>query len=394
MPISLPNFKQEVRTEYQNILNYWLKYSFDPKAEGFYGEVDGQNKPKLKADKGIVLNSRILWTFSNAYIDEKKPEYLKTAKRAFDYIKKYFIDKTYGGVYWSVTDKGQPAETRKLMYGHSFAVYGLSEYYRASGQKPALLLAQEVFNTIIKHGYDTKNGGYIEALGQNWSTIDDYILAKGDARKSMNTHLHLMECFANLYRVDKSETVRFHLQHSIEIVLDKIIGKDSTRQTLFFTENWEPRSKGISYGHDIESSWLIQESAEILGNEELTKRAKAKCIEMARSACEGLQADDGMIYEFDPENASSHSSRDWWVMAEAMVGFYNAYQNTGKIHYLVKSEKSWEFIKKYLIDHENGEWYTGVTADHKITATDKITMWKCPYHNARACLEIYRRIAP
>jgi cellobiose epimerase len=347
MSISLPNFKDEVRTEYQNILNYWTKYAYDPKAEGFYGTVDGENKPKLDADKGIVLNGRILWTFSTAYIDSKNPEYLKLAKRAFDYIKKYFLDKTNDGVYWTVKANGQPAETRKLMYGHSFAVYGLSEYYRASGLKPALQLAQDVFNTIVKHGYDAKNGGYFEAFGSNWAEIDDYILAKGDMKKSMNTHLHLMECFANLYRVDKSDIVKFHLKHSIEVVLDKIIGKDNSRQTLFFTENWEPRSKAISYGHDIESSWLIQECAEILDDEELAKKAKEKCIELARSACEGLQADDGMIYEFDPENGHSNSNRDWWVMAEAMVGFHNAYQNTGKIHYLEKSEKSWEFINPH-----------------------------------------------
>lgn len=392
MPLTLPNFKQEVRTKYQNILAYWLKYSFDPKAEGFYGAVDGQNKPKPNTDKGIVLNSRVLWTFSTAYIDEKRPEYMKAAQRAYNYIKKYFIDKTHGGVYWTVTEKGQPAETRKLMYGHSFAVYGLSEYYRASGFKPALKLANEVFNAIVRHSYDAKNGGYIEALGQNWGQIDDYILAKGPARKSMNTHLHLMECFANLYRVNASESVKFHLKHSIEVVLEKIIGKEKARQTLFFTDEWQPLSKAISYGHDIESSWLIQECAEILGNENLIKLAKEKCIEMARQAAEGIQADGGMIYEFDPETGHSNTSRDWWVMAEAMVGFYNAYQNTGKMHFLEKSEKCWEFIKKYLIDHENGEWFGGVTYDHKITYTDKITMWKCPYHNARACLEMWRRI--
>ncbi len=392
MPISIPNFKSEVKTEYQNILNYWMKYSFDPKIEGFYGQVDGENRPKLDADKGIVLNGRILWTFSRAYIEEKNPEYLKISKRAFNYIKKYFWDKTNGGVYWSVKANGQPSETRKLMYGHSFAVYGLSEYYRATGLKPALKFAQDVFNEIVKHGYDTKYGGYFEAFGQNWSEIDDYILAKGDMKKSMNTHLHLMECFANMYQVDKSEKVRFHLQHCIEIVMDKIIGEGNIRQTLFFTEKWEPRSKAKSYGHDIESSWLIQESAEILGDVKLTKRVKAKCIELAQAAVEGLQPDNGMIYEFDPVTGHSHSSRDWWVMAEAMVGFYNAYQNTGKVHFLEKSENSWEFIKKYLIDHENGEWFTGVTSEHKVTATDKINMWKCPYHNARACLEMYHRL--
>jgi mannobiose 2-epimerase len=392
MAISIPNFKSEVKAEYQYILNYWMKYSYSPKLEGFYGAVDAENKPKLNENKGIVLNGRILWTFSRAYIEDKNPEYLKLMIRAFDYIKKYFWDKTNGGVYWSVKANGQPVETRKLMYGHSFAVYGLSEYYRATGLKPALLLAQDVFQAIIKHSYDAKNGGYIEAYAQNWAEINDYILAKGNARKSMNTHLHLMECFANLYRVDKSEPVRFHLKHCIEIVMDKIIGKENTRQTLFFTENWEPLSKAKSYGHDIESSWLIQESVEILGDEELLKIAKAKCIELAQSACEGLQADNGMIYEFDPETGHSNSNRDWWVMAEAMVGFYNAYQNTGKVHFLEKSENSWEFIKKYLIDHEKGEWFTGVTAEHKVTGTDKINMWKCPYHNARACLEMYYRL--
>jgi cellobiose epimerase len=392
MAISLLDFKKEVIDEYHNILNYWLKHSIDNVNGGFYGRVNGENQPDLNADKGIVLNSRILWSFAHAYIEEKNPEYLKICKRSFDYIKKYFWDKTNGGVYWSVTSKGEPSETRKLMYGHSFAVYGASEYFRASGYKPALVFAQDVFNQIIKHSYDAQKGGYIEAYGANWSEINDYILAKGDSRKSMNTHLHLLEAIASLYRVDKSEIVKFHLNHCLEIMMDKIIGKDKIKMTLFFTENWEPRSKATSYGHDIEASWLIQESAEILGDEEILKKVRKKCIEMADAASEGLQNDNGMIYEFDPENGQSHSSRDWWVMAEAMVGFYNAYQNTGKTHFLEKSTKSWEFIKKHIIDHEKGEWFGGVTFDHKITSTDKLNMWKGPYHNSRACLEMYRRL--
>jgi mannobiose 2-epimerase len=401
--MSKHTFKTEVKDEFFSILDYWIKYSVDEKNGGFYGTIGSDNRGQ-GTNKSVVATGRILWGFSTAiHFIKNTPEVAlhknllptleRLCQRAFDSLKNDFWDKSKGGTFWMIDAKGQKSESKKILYGHSFYIYGMSEYYRATGYKPALEMAQKCFNVLIDKFYDSEKGGYIEGYAEDWTETDDYVLAKGISRKSMNAHLHVLECFANLYRVDKSEKVHFHLKHCLEIVLDRIIGENKTRMTLFFSEDWKPQTKAISYGHDIEASWLVLESAEILGNKHLIERCHKTCFGMARDAAEGLQSDNGMIYEFDPETGHSNSSRDWWVMAEAMVGFYNAYQMSNKVHYLEKSENSWEFIKEYLIDHENGEWYGGVTPDHKITSQTKGSPWKAPYHNLRACMEIYKRIA-
>ena len=399
--MTLNSFKTEVKDEFFSLLDFWMKNSLDEKNGGFIGTIDGNNQPRDTV-KSMVATGRTLWGFSTAiHFIKSRPELASEAyrvpalenlcKRAFDYIINHFWDKKNGGVYWNVTAEGEPADARKILYGHSFFVYGMSEYYRATGYKPALEWASKGLKVIADHAFDKKNGGYVEGFAADWSETDDYVLSKGELRKSMNTHLHLLECFANLYRVDKSENVRFHLHHCLKMMLDHVIGEDKTRMTLFFTQDWQPRDKTISYGHDIEASWLVLESAEILGEEKLIDYCKKKCLAMARDAAEGLQQDHGMIYEFNPETGHGKSSRDWWVMAEAMVGFYNAYQLSGKVHFLEKSEQSWAFIKDYLIAPD-GEWWGGVDADHKVTSTSKGNPWKAPYHNLRACMEIYHRI--
>ncbi len=400
--MTLSTFKNEVRDELFRILDYWQEYSIDHQNGGFYGTVNEKNEPVPNAEKSVVVNSRILWTFSSAIIfikthpelyiyTERLANYENICKRAYDYLIAHFWDHKNGGVYWNVDAQGKAISTPKSLYGHSFFVYGMSEYYRATQHEPALAWAQKCFDIIIDKAYDQQNGGYFEGFAEDWSVNTDYILASGASKKSMNTHLHLLECYANLYRVDKSPKVQFHLKHCLDIMLEKILGAKN-QMTLFFTADWQPRSGMISYGHDIEASWLILEAAEATGDEELIKNVAAKCLKMAAEAVAGLQSDDGMIYEKDPETGEGNFARDWWVMAEAMVGFYNAYQLSGKVHFLEKAEKSWAFVKKYLIDYQNGEWWPGVNAEHQITGRNKINPWKGPYHNARACMELYGRI--
>lgn len=391
-PLNLPTFRREVYNEYFRILEYWQQHSIDTQKGGFYGQVNGDNEVVADAPKAIVINSRILWTFSTAYIHFPNQEYLKIARRAFDYIKTYFVDRNHGGVYWSVKANGSPLETKKQMYGNAFAIYGLSEFYRATKQKAALDLAVSIYNLIEKHSFDPTHKGYIEAFNQDWSQTDDYILSKGESRKSMNTHLHLLEAYTNLYRVWKNEAFKKQFKGILEAVLDKVVDNKTYRMNLFFKENWERTSESISYGHDIEASWLILEAAEVLHDKETLSKAKEICINMAKAACDGLDADGGMNYEFEPSKNHLNTERSWWVIAEATVGFFNAYQMTGKSHFLEKSIKSWEYIKKHLLDLQKGEWYGGVKADGTVTGRDKINFWKGPYHNSRMCLEIWKRI--
>ncbi len=392
MPLSLNAFRREVHDEYFRILDYWKKYAIDTQNGGFYGRVDFNNQPITDAPKAIVINSRILWTYSIAYIYFKNPEYLTIAQRAFYYIQNHFIDKKSGGVYWSVNAKGEPIETKKQIYGHAFAIYGLSEYYRATKQKPALDLAIQIYQVIEKYAFEPIHKGYIEAFERDWSQTTEYILCRGESRKSMNTHLHLLEAFTNLYRIWKDEKFKGQFKDMIEVMLNRIIDQKTARMNLFFKENWERTSESISYGHDIEASWLIVEAAEVLGDKAIIKKTKEVALNMAKAACDGLGTDNGMNYEYESAKNHLNNERSWWVMAEAVVGFFNAYQLTGKSHFLEKSINSWEFIKKHLIDYQNGEWYGGVKPDGTKVGKDKITFWKCPYHNSRMCLEIWHRI--
>jgi mannobiose 2-epimerase len=238
MALTFSNFRQEVRSELFNILNYWIKYDIDKEHGGFYGAVNHLNVPNPNAPKGIVINSRILWTYAAAQQLFPDPQYPVMTKRAYEYIKKYFVDPVNGGVYWSVTATGEPLEKKKQIYGHAFAIYGLAEYYKISKSEEVLDLAKDIFGQIVKHSYDSVNGGYVEALNNDWSDTDDYILSKGDSRKSMNTHLHLLESFTNLYRVWKDKSSEFHLKHCLEIMINRITDPETHRMTLFFTDKW------------------------------------------------------------------------------------------------------------------------------------------------------------
>lgn len=385
----------EMRQELENILAYWMKYTIDNDHGGFVGKIDHDNKIYPEAPKGSVLNSRILWTFSAAYHLTKKPEYLTVAERAFHYTTQYFMDKEFGGVYWTVDHKGQPLDTKKQIYALAFAVYGFSEFYHASKNESALQAAVDVYNDIVKYSYDEKNGGYIEALTRDWKAIKDLRLSAKDAneKKSMNTHLHILEAFTNLHRVSPTEILEVQLRELIQLFADDIISKQSNHLVLFFDDEWNERSKVISYGHDIEAAWLVQESTEVLGEKNLLTEIKSRSLELARAAAEGLDSDGGLWYEYDPEQHHLIRQKHSWPQAEAMIGFFNAWQNTGDESFLKQSLKSWEFVKQYMHDKNCGEWYWGVHEDYTpMTQEDKVGIWKCPYHNTRACIEIINRI--
>ncbi|WP_336517856.1 AGE family epimerase/isomerase [Pollutibacter soli] len=392
MILTIPNFSSEVKDELMRIMDYWIKYTPDEIKGGFYGHVDANNKPDPDSPKGIVVNARILWTYAAVQQTFPDSQYLVMADRAYGYIRDQFIDKTYGGVYWQLNSDGTPQVKKKQLYGHSFALYALSEYCKIKKEKKVLDLTNDLAHTMIGFAWDKWEGGYIEAFEEDWDETDDYILSKGENVKSMNTHLHLLECFTNYYHATGNDLAKYHLKHSIEMMLDRIINPATNRMWMFFKDDWTPTTDTISYGHDIEASWLLFEAAEVLGDEKLIARCKEMSLKMAAAAVDGLANDGAINYEYEPSTKHLLTRKDWWPQAEAMVGFYNAYQLSGKVHYREKAEKVWMFIKKHLIDYEKGEWYGSVSADYKTKSKDKVTLWKCPYHNGRACLEMYKRL--
>ena len=390
--LSKEQFRTEMKTELENILSYWIKNAIDQENGGFIGKIDGNDVKYPKADKGLVLNSRILWTFSAAYIHNPKPEYKMMAQRAYAYLMKYFWDNKNGGGYWSVDYKGNPKEKHTQIYGQGFMLYGLSEYYRAFGDKAALNSAIELFKLIEKHGFDKINGGYFEVATESWKLTEDKVITQGktDQKKSMNTHLHIIEPYTNLYSVWKDPFLKKQLYGLLNNFTEHIIDKKTQTQILFLTDDWQPRSEIISYGHDIEASWLLLETAEVLHDKQWIEKIKPYSIGLSKAAQKGIDTDGGMYYE--TEEGHTKTQKDWWPQAEAMVGFYNSFEISKDKTYFDQALKSWDFIKENLVS-KTGEWYWGINADGQaLSKMDKVGMWKCPYHNARACMEMIRRL--
>jgi mannobiose 2-epimerase len=390
----LQQFKEDLENELHNILDFWQNKTIDDLHGGFFGQIDNDNRIIVEAPKGSVLNSRILWTFSAAYQLTKSEVYLKTAERAFEYLSDHFIDKEFGGVFWTVDYKGNPLDTKKQIYALAFAIYGLSEYYISSKNEKALSLAIDLCNSILKYSYDIENGGYMEALTRDWKEIEDLRLSNKDAneKKSMNTHLHLLEAFANLYRVWKNEKLEEKISELIYIFLNQIIDRDTHHLILFFDEKWNPKSQIVSYGHDIEAAWLIEEAAKIIGNKSLLQQVKDQSVNLAIAASDGLDTDGGLWYEYDLGKDDLIKEKHSWPQAEAMVGFFNAWKITGVDSFLKRSFGSWNFIQQHILDKKNGEWFWGIKEDNSVMNEDKVGIWKCPYHNSRACLELIKKI--
>ncbi|WP_410767944.1 AGE family epimerase/isomerase [Fontibacillus sp. BL9] len=389
-------WKEQLQQELNhNILQFWIDKTIDSQHGGFIGEIDQKLQVKQNADKGLVLNARILWTFSSAHRMTPSPEYLNMAERAYDYLVNHFLDREHGGLYWMVDYLGRPVQDKKQVYGQAFVIYALAEYFRATGQQKALDLAIEIYHVLEKHSYDPVHKGYIEALSREWTQTGDLSLSDKDLneKKSMNTHLHVLEAYTNLYRVWKSPELKHSLTELIEVTIDHIIDPKSAHFLLFFDEAWQVKSHHISYGHDIEGSWLLVEAAEVLDNPDLLKRAIQTAVAMAEAVhAEGVDKDGGIWNEAD-QNGLTDTNKDWWPQAEAMVGFYNAYQMTGDEKFKAAAAHSWEFIQNFIVDRTGGEWYWSVDqSGTPLPHEPKVSAWKCPYHNGRACMEMLERL--
>lgn len=395
--MDLQQLKREVEEELtRNILPFWMDKMTDNVHGGFYGRMTGTDVLMPEAEKGAVLNARILWTFSAAYRLLGREEYLATATRAKRYLIDHFYDKEYGGVYWSLDCEGRPLDAKKQIYALGFAIYGLSEYHRATGDQEALDYAIRLFDSIEQHSFDPRLNGYCEALARDWGELADMRLSDKDEneRKTMNTHLHILEPYANLYRVWQDERLQRQLRNLIVLFTDKILNPATGHLELFFSDDWRSKYRIISYGHDIEASWLIHEAALVLGDKALLEKVEPLVKFIAAAAGEGIAPDGGMVYETFVDKAQTDTDRHWWVQAENVVGHVNLYQHFGDEVALQKAFRSWDFIKQHLVDHEHGEWHWSIHADGTVNVVDdKAGFWKCPYHNGRMCMEIMERFA-
>ncbi|WP_252730591.1 AGE family epimerase/isomerase [Colwellia sp. E2M01] len=385
---------QAITAELNNIGQWWLKNTLDDKHGGFVGEIDFTGNVVEGATKGIVQNSRILWFYSEKALFSDKPEYEEAATRAFDYLLTYFDDVELGGAIWEVSASGEPINGKKQTYAQSFCIYAFCAYYKLTGNKVALTKAMQYFELVEEHARDRKFGGYIEAYTQDWQVIDDLRLSEKDlnAPKSMNTHLHVLEAYSALYAVAPDEVVKEALEHVIDVFNEFIIDKEIKHLRLFFDKQWNDMSETISYGHDIEASWLLWEAVEILNDKDKIAYFKPIIIDLAAACLDQAIGKHGQVCdEYELADNIRHEESHWWVQAEALVGFLNAYYLTGESQYLDACNKIWLFIQRYHIDHFAGEWHWMSSADNnERTAIYKTGFWKAPYHNGRAMMEVVK----
>ena len=387
------NKQEAIKMIRENILPFW-QGMLDTNG-GFYGEADFNGNINKTADKGCILNSRILWTFSAAYRVLGDVSCMLYAKQAYDYLRNSFLDNEHGGLYWLISNTGQPLNTRKQFYNIAFGIYALSEYYLASGEEPALKLAMSLFDAMEKYGLDSAAGGYIEARARDWQGIDDYRLSDKDLNcpKSMNTNLHVLEAYTTLARASSDKMVLKSLEKLLHITLEKIVNSE-WNFNLFFDMNWKPLSGDISYGHDIEGSWLLYEAALATGNQPVVSKVKQAALKIAETTyAAAIDHKNGGLFSGCGAEGKIHSKKEWWPQAEAVIGFFNAYELSAEQKYSDAADSIWEYAKKYFIDQKNGEWHNELNMDNSSdTGMPKAGFWKCPYHNGRMCLEIIRRM--
>jgi mannobiose 2-epimerase len=381
----------------QDILPFWINHTLDHRDCGFLGRISTNLRVVKDAPKAGVLNSRILWTFSAAYRLYRDDAYRVLADRAFDYMLKYFWDYRYSGLYFTVDANGAVGDTRKHLYNLAFGIYGLSEYYRATGNYESLDRAIRMFKLIEERCYDPDNRGYLEAFTREWHPAADLRLGGGDMNesKSMNTHLHLLEAYTNLFRVWPDERLRRALAELIEVMAQKIADSQTGHFRLYFDEAWNPKSGRISFGHDIEGSWLLCEAAEAISEKDILTSTRALAVRMAEAVYgEGLDPECGGLFNEQEDGCVlDEGAKVWWVQCEALVGFLNAFQLTGKPCFFDAALAIWKFSVEYLSDKVHGEWYDTVSRQGKPDESlDKVGPWKCPYHNGRACMEAVSRL--
>lgn len=397
----IKRIRQEFQAELDAVVAWWSSNALDTKGGGFYGEIDNQCRPNPSADKGLVLNTRILWFFSRAALSPYLSEGLQAAARsladrAFTYFMEHFHDAQFGGAYWSLDWQGQVKEPKKQTYGIAFAIYGLTAYYKLTSKPEVLQIAMSYFSCIEQHCLDRKNGGYHECRTQDWGTAISAPMSEKDldSPKTMDNHLHILEAYTSLYDSHPAPEVKASLRQCLMIFDRRVLDKDTTHLKLFMSEDWQQdNSHSFSYGHDIEYSWLGLEALRALNSPGLNQQVAPRLQSIA-SICqsEGLSPLGQLLDSYDIQNQCFGGCNEWWVQAEATVGFFNAYQVSGNTLYLASFEKVWDFIKKYHIDADYGEWFSCSTIDQMNGHNScKVSFWKGPYHNGRALLEIIRR---
>jgi len=395
-----PVERAELRRQFEeeltrNILPFWMTHAVDETHGGLHGAVTNDLRVDDDVPRSSVLCARVLWTFAAAYRRLGDPAYLAMAERTYDVLTRVFWDPEHGGLYWQVDREGRPVADRKHHYAQAFGVYGLSEFHRATGDPRSLELARSLFDLLEEHAYDPVEGGYFEGSTRDWRPLADVRLSEKDldAPKSMNTMLHLLEAYTDLLRTWDDERLRARLDALLRTFAHRILDPKTGHLRTFFDDRWRPVSENVSFGHDIEASWLLCEAAEVRGDPALRGETRRLAVVLADAVHrDGTDADGSLFSEGSP-NGVIDRGKDWWPQAEGIVGFYNAYQITGDERFAEAAIRCWRSAQDRFVDRENGGWFKRLSPDGTPDpARGKAGPWDCPYHHSRACLEMMERL--
>ena len=386
-------FRIEVEKELtEHILPFWMKLK-DEQNGGFYGKVDFDLNTHKQADKGGIVTARFLWTFSAAYRVTKDNTYLEYADHLYDFLVNKLYDNEHSGLYWLVDDQGNPKDMRKHVYTQSFGIYALSEYYRATKNEKALKLAISLFELIEDKGFSEDSNAYMEEFDREWNPTPNEMLSENGviAEITMNTHIHVLEAYTNLYKAWPNEKLKARLNDLLKVHYEKIYNPETKFLHVFFDKEWNNLLDMKSFGHDIEASWLMDETIKALdlNDEDYINMV----VDIAYNIAGYAMQDDGSLVN-EELNGVVDPTRIWWVQAEAIVGFYNAFERTGDQRFLDLVHGLWEYTKQYIIDgRAQGEWYWSVDEKGNPTKENICDPWKASYHNGRFCLEMMERMS-
>lgn len=377
----------------ENILPFWMDHTVDPDG-GFYGAVTNDGRSIPSAEKGAIMNARIIWTFSRALRQYGLEGYRKMADRAADYFVAHFIDKKYGGVYWSLDGDGGIKDATKQSYATAFGIYGLSEHFRATGDRKSLDAAIGLYRVLEDKVHDKARKGYYETFQRDYTRSDkDGVDGQSGATKTMNTHIHILEAYTNLYQVWPDEELRGNLVELLGILQNQLYDQEGRHLILYCDDDWKPSGNVESFGHDIETSWLMDEAAKVVGDSGLLRSVERQTLDMVDVALSKGLSDKGyMRYELSAGGQYSRTL-SWWPQCETMIGSVNAWQLTGDKKYFDTALRTWEYVKSHFVDYEHGGWFKGLTPDGKPTREPKASQWNCPYHNSRLAFELMARLS-
>ncbi len=392
-----------VETELRkNILPFWLGLR-DSARGGFFGAASSRGRVLPSAPKGAVLHARILWVFSAAYLRFSDPTLLDAADFAYRFIAEHLVDPVAGGVFWTASADGAPADRRKHLYAQAFAIYGLVAFHRASGERGALELAQQLWRVVEREAVDPKAAGYFEAFSPDWRIASNELMGRAEAPKTFNAHFHLFEAYSALWDVWPDPALRRRLEMLTTLLTGPLLDRRRNTFRQFFEADWRSLDEGFSNGHDIEASWLIPTIADRLSPELSAAAREAvygvadavldRAVEADGGVLTGISPDGGVLTGISPDGRLEHG-KVWWVQAEALVGFLDAFERQREMRFLSAAEGVWGFIERFMIDRAGGEWrWLIVPAGLAQPALPKANIWKCPYHNGRACFEVLDRAA-